>query len=239
MEGSAAIVSAIVPCLDEEVAIGDLVRGLLAHGVDEVVVVDGGSRDGTVKEARGAGATVLSEPLRGYGRACAAGVAGARPDASIICFIDGDGSDDPADAAAIIGPVLRREVDFCIASRTGLQRAPGSLTPQQLVAGRLAGWLLRLVYGVDFTDMAPLRAMTRDALMSLGMTERTFGWNLEMQMRVAAACLRIREVPVRCRPRVGGTSKVSGNFGALLPATWTLARTFLRLAVTVRRSRLR
>ncbi len=234
-----ATVAIVIPCLDEEDAIGPLVEALRAWGLDEILVVDGGSKDRTVERARGAGATVVIEPRRGYGRACAAGVAAARADAALIAFIDGDGSDDPVFAPAIIGPVMRGEVDFCIASRLSGKREPGSLVASQVVAGRLAGLLLRAFYGARFTDMAPFRAIRRDMLERLGMTETTFGWNLEMQMRVAARGLRILEVPVRCRRRVGGVSKVSGNLRATLPAASTLARTFVRLALVLRRAPVR
>lgn len=229
-----AVVSVVIPCLDEEAAIGPVVAGLKASGVDEILVVDGRSSDRTAMVARAAGATVLLEPRRGYGRACAAGVAAARPDADIVAFIDGDGSDDPAFAPAIVGPVMRGEADFCIASRLRGTREPGSLNAAQAVAGRLAGLLLRLFYGARFTDMAPFRALRRDTLRSLGMTEATYGWNLEMQMRVAARGLRVVEVPTPCRRRAGGVSKVSGNWRATVPAAWTLVKTFLRLAVALR-----
>ena len=138
-----AVVSVIAPCLDEAAAIGPLVRGLLAVGVDEVLVVDGGSRDGTPEIAVTAGARVVVEPRRGYGRACAAGVAAAREDATILVFIDGDGSDDPASAPAIIGPVIDGQTDFCLASRLSGEREAGSMTPSQVFAGRLASFLMR------------------------------------------------------------------------------------------------
>lgn len=230
-----AIVGIVIPCLDEEAAIGPLVAGLMACGLDEVIVVDGGSADRTAQVARAAGATVLVEPRRGYGRACAAGLAALRADAAVVAYIDGDGSDDPAGAPGIIGPVMRGEADFCLASRLRGEREPGSMTASQVVAGHLAGLLLWAVYRARFTDMAPFRAIRRDTLQGLGMREMTFGWNLEMQMRVAARRLRIREVPVRCRRRIGGVSKVSGNLRAALPAASGLVRTFVRLAIGLRR----
>ncbi len=232
---ASAVVSTIIPCLDEETAIGPLVHELLGLGIDEVVVVDGGSRDRTVDVARAAGAKVVIEPRRGYGTACRAGVVAARPDATILAFIDGDGSDNAAFAPGIIGPVMRGEVDFAIGSRLRGPRDSGSMTPQQVAAGRLAGALLRAVYGVRFSDMGPFRAISRPALDGLGMQEPTYGWNLEMQMRAAAGKLRIVELPVGCRRRVGGVSKVSGNLAATLPATWVLMRTFIRLASALRR----
>jgi glycosyltransferase involved in cell wall biosynthesis len=235
LEGAAAIVSVVVPCLNEEDAIGAVVREVLAQGVDEVIVVDNGSTDATATRATAAGAHVVSEPRRGYGRACAAGVGAVRTDADIICFLDGDGSDVPSFLPAVVGPVARREADFAMGSRLRGQREGGSMTPQQLVAGRLAGLLMRLVYGVRFTDMSPFRAMRAAELRALGMREATYGWNLEMQMRVAAAGLRILEVPVDHRRRRGGVSKVSGNVVAGLSAAWKITTTFVRLAVTLRR----
>ena len=228
------IVSVVIPCLNEEEPIADVVREVLAQGVDEVVVVDNGSTDATAARAAEAGARVISAPQRGYGRACAAGVAAVRNDAAIVCFLDGDGSDIPNFVPEIVGPVARAEADFVMGSRLRGHREPGSMTPQQLVAGRLAGLLMRLVYGVRFTDMSPFRALRIETLRGLGMREQTYGWNLEMQMRVAAAGLRVLEVPVDHRCRRGGVSKVSGNLVAGLSAAWKIATTFTRLAFTLR-----
>jgi glycosyltransferase involved in cell wall biosynthesis len=228
------IVSVVIPCLNEEEPIADVVREVLAQGIDEVIVVDNGSTDATAARAAEAGARVVSAPQRGYGRACAAGVAAIRPDSEILCFLDGDGSDVPDFMPTVIGPIARGEADFVIGSRLRGNREPGSMTPQQLVAGHLAGALTHLVYGVRFTDMSPFRAMRVEMLRSLGMREQTYGWNLEMQMRVAAAGLRVLEVPVDHRCRRGGVSKVSGNLAAGLSAAWKITTTFTRLAFTLR-----
>ncbi len=164
--------------------------------MDDVIVVDNGSTDGTAQEAAAAGARVVSEPRRGYGRACAAGVASLPPGTEIVCFLDGDGSDVPAFLPAVVAPVAAGAADFVMGSRLRGVREPGSMTPQQIVAGWLSGVLLRLTYGVSFTDMSPFRAMRLDRLRALGMSEQTYGWNLEMQMRAAAAGWRILEIPV-------------------------------------------
>jgi glycosyltransferase involved in cell wall biosynthesis len=235
LPGANAIVSVVIPCLDEEGPIAGVVREVLEQGVDEVIVVDNGSRDATAARARAAGARLVPEPARGYGRACAAGVAAVRGDADIVCFLDGDGSDVPRFIAEVVGPVARGEADFVMGSRPTGRREPGSMTPQQLVAGWLAGNLMRLVYGVRFTDMSPFRAIRIERLRRLGMSETTYGWNLEMQMRGAAAGLRIREVTVDHRCRRGGVSKVSGNLAAGLGAAWKISATFLRLAFALRR----
>jgi hypothetical protein len=149
---------------------------------------------------------VIVEPRRGYGFACAAGVAGVQADSDIVCFLDGDGSDIPAFLGAIVSPLAR--------SRLRGNREPGSMTPQQIIAAHAAGALMRLVWGVRFTDMSPFRAMHIDTLRRLGMSETTYGWNLEMQMRAAAAGLRILEVPAglpadrRQRPHKSGAMHV-------------------------------
>ncbi|WP_421989987.1 glycosyltransferase family 2 protein [Roseococcus sp.] len=228
-----AAVSLVIPCLNEEEPIAEVVREALAQGVGEVIVVDNGSTDRTAELAAAAGARVVSQPVRGYGRACAAGVAAAQGE--IICFMDGDGSDVPEFIAAVVGPIAEDRADFTMGSRLRGRREPGSMTPQQLLAGRLAGLLLRATYGVRFTDMSPLRAMRADRLALLGMREETYGWNLEMQMRAAAGGLRCLEVPVDHRCRRGGESKVSGNLAAGMKAAWKISTTFLRLALALRK----
>jgi glycosyltransferase involved in cell wall biosynthesis len=227
-------VAVIIPCLNESEPIGGVVGDVLAQGVDDVIVVDNGSTDDTAKRAAAAGSTVVREPQRGYGRACAAGVAALPPETDIVCFLDGDGSDVPKFLSAVVGPIAEGKADFVMGSRLRGRREPGSMTPQQIVAGWLAGVLMKLTYGVTFTDMSPFRAMRLDRLHALGMSEQTYGWNLEMQMRVAAAGWRILEIPVDHRCRRGGVSKVSGDVVAGLNAAWKITTTFLRLAVTLR-----
>src|SRR5262245_23654219 len=235
IENTSAIVSAVIPCLNEEAPIGAVVRAVIAQGVDEVIVVDNWSTDSTAERAREAGARVVQEPRRGYGRACSAGLRAIRSDAEVVCFLDGDGSDVPSFLPAVVGPVAHDEADFVMGSRLRGRREKGSMTPQQIVAGALAGLFLRLVYRVRFTDMSPFRAVRVSGLRRLGMREATYGWNLEMQMRAAAAGLRILEVPVDHRRRRGGESKISGKLAAGLEASWSIATTFVRLALALRR----
>lgn len=232
---AAPIMSAVIPCLDEEAAIAAVVKALLAHGIAEVVVVDGGSRDRTASRAAQAGARVIVEPRPGYGRAIQAGIAAARRDAEIIVFLDGDGSDPAELAPALVAPIVSGQAVFVVGSRVRGAREPGSLSLPQLAAARIGSLLLRLVYGARFSDLSPFRAIRRDALERLGMRDLSYGWNLEMLMRVAAARLPAREVPVGQRRRVGGRSKVSGNPAAAITAAWVLGTTFLRLAVRLRR----
>jgi glycosyltransferase involved in cell wall biosynthesis len=230
----ASVVSAIIPCLDEEASIGQVVIAVLAQQVSEVIVVDGGSRDRTKKRAEAAGARVIVEPRRGYGRAVQAGIAAVGDECDILLFLDGDGSDPAEFIPDLVSPIAAGQAVFVLGSRVRGPREPGSLTPQQLLAAYVGGLLLRLVYGASFTDLSPFRAIRRDELGRLGMKEDTYGWNLEMLMRVAAARLPALEIAVGQRRRIGGQSKVSGNLAAGVKAAWSISTTFIRLALELR-----
>jgi glycosyltransferase involved in cell wall biosynthesis len=224
-------VSVIIPVLNEEEPIARVVDECLATGLpNDVIVVDNGSTDHTAERAREAGARVVTAP-RGYGRACAAGVRALSPDCQIVVFLDGDGSDVPAMMNKLVDPIARGTHDFVIGSRTRGQREPGSMNFQQIFAGRIAGLILRLLYGVRYTDMCPFRAIRRDALTKLDMREETYGWNLEMQMKAARAGLRILEIPVNHRRRAGGESKVSGTLRGTFVAGARIVATLVRVAV--------
>jgi glycosyltransferase involved in cell wall biosynthesis len=210
-----------------------VVRDCLATGLPrEVIVVDNGSTDRTAEHARAAGAKVVSEPTPGYGRACAAGIRALAPECELVVFLDGDGSDCPELMPHLVEPIRRNEQDFVIGSRTRGEREPGSMNFQQVFAGRVAGWLLRLLYGVSYSDMCPFRAIRRSALDQLRMKELTYGWNLEMQMRAAQGRLRILEVPVSHRCRAGGESKVSGTLRGTVVAGIRIVATLFRVALS-------
>ena len=225
------MISVIIPALNEEEPIAAVVRDCLTTGLPgEVIVVDNGSTDRTAEQAQAAGAKMISEPTPGYGRACAAGVRALPSECDLVVFLDGDGSDCPEFMPQLVEPILRGEQDFVIGSRTRGKREPGSMNFQQVFAGRVAGWLLRLLYGVRYSDMCPFRAIRRSALDGLGMRESTYGWNLEMQMRAARARLRILEVPVNHRCRTGGESKVSGTLRGTFVAGLRIMATLFRVA---------
>jgi len=224
-EGTVAVV---VPTLNEEASIGEVVRRLPRDLVRRVIVADGGSSDATVLRAKNAGADVI-DAGRGYGRACLAATMAAE-DADILVFMDGDGADDVGSIAALVEPIRSGRCDFVIGSRARGKREPGSIAWHQIAAGRIAGFGMRLLYGVRYTDMCAFRAIRRDVLLGLGMRELTYGWNIEMQMRAARAGLRILEIPVDYHRRSGGTSKVAGSLRGTLRAGARIVATFVRVA---------
>jgi glycosyltransferase involved in cell wall biosynthesis len=224
------LVALVIPTLNEEEAIGGVLAAVPRDIVDEVIVVDSGSTDRTVERARAGGARIMTETRRGYGRACSAG-AEAAGGCDIIVFLDGDGSDRPELIPVLIAPIVEGGYDFVIGSRTRGPRERGSLSWHQIAAGHVIGAVLRLLYGVRYTDMCPFRAIRRDGLAGLGMREMTFGWNLEMQMRAARAGLRIIEIPVAHHRRAGGISKVSGNAIGTIKASLRIGSTLTRIAL--------
>jgi len=226
-----ARVSVVIPALNEEATIADVVRAVPRQVASDVIVVDNGSDDRTVERAREAGARVVRESRRGYGSACSAGVRALAADCEIVVFIDGDGSEYPELMGKLVEPILKGTHDFVLGSRLRGRREPGSMSFPQVFAGRMIGLMLRALYGIQYTDMGPFRAIRRDALLGLGLREMTYGWPLEMQMRAARARLRILEVPVDYRRRTGGKSKISGTIRGTILAGTRILMTLTRVAL--------
>lgn len=219
---------AVIPALDEEESIGAVVRAI-PSAVAETIVVDNGSRDRTADAARAAGARVVHEPRRGYGQACLAGIAAAG-EADAVLFLDGDGSDDPAQAAEVLAPILEGRADLVIGSRHLGPRERGAQPWHAILGTRACVGLLNLLTGARATDLGPFRAVSADALRRLGMADRNYGWTVEMQVKAALAGLRVAEVPVAHRARAGGKSKVSGTVRGTIGAGTKIVGTILRHA---------
>ena len=228
-------IGVVIPALNEEATIADQVAEVLAVAgqpdlpacIERVVVVDNGSADRTADRATAAGAMVVSEPRRGYGRACCAGVMAAG-DVDLIVQMDGDRSDRFDELPLLLQPLLAGEADLVIGSRTRGSYEPGSLLPQQRFGNWVAAQLLGLLYGVRVTDIGPFRVIRRRDLLRMNMREMTYGWSVEMIARAARTGLRVREVPVTYRKRAGGESKVSGNLSASIRAGARITATILR-----------
>lgn len=218
----------IIPAFNEARAIGRVISDIPDALVDEVVVVNNASTDETERNARAAGATVLAEPRRGYGYACLRGIAYAttkQPD--IVVFLDGDYSDHPDELPRLVAPIRRGEADFVIGSRIRGDTEPGAMLPQARIGNRLACTLMRWLWGARYTDLGPFRAIRFRDLLALNMQDKTFGWTIEMQIKAVRAGLRIREVPVSYRKRVGVskiTGTVSGTVKASAKILWTIGR---------------
>ena len=207
------LVSVIIPAFNEENGIGEVIKEIPLELVSEVVVINNASTDNTEKIAREAGATVLRESTRGYGRACLKGIdylkkKGVKP--SIVIFLDADHSDYPEEMRELIKPILEDKADLVIGSRALGQKESGSMTPQQIFGNWLATRLLRVLYKVTFTDLGPFRAIRYDSLILLDMQDKTYGWTVEMQLKAAKMGLRCLEIPVSYRKRIG-FSKISGT----------------------------
>ena len=220
-------VALLMPALDEQQALARLLDELPRERYARLLVVDNGSTDGTAAAARAGGAQVISEPRRGYGQACLTGLAALGGDADIIVFMDADGSDVPAEAERLLEPILRGEADLVIGSRALGRAEPGSMTWPQRWGNRLSVWLVRLLFGHRYTDLGPFRAIRRESLEELGMRDTNFGWTAEMQVKAVLRGLRVQEVPVSYRRRVG-RSKISGTVSGVLRAgakiIWTIGK---------------
>lgn len=207
-----ADIRVIIPAINEGDSIGKVVAELPSH-VSEIVVVDNGSKDQTIENARKAGATVITESRRGYGSACLKGVdyiSKQSKAGDIIVFIDGDYSDYPAELDKVVAPILEGRVDFVVGARKKSLREPGSMTPQQVFGNQLATFLMKLFFNSRFTDLGPFRAIRFEKLKALEMQDTTYGWTVEMQLKVLRQKITYTEVPVPYKRRIG-VSKVSGT----------------------------
>ena len=224
-------VALIIPALNEEGAIRQLLAELPHEQVGWIVVVDNGSTDATADVARAGGAQVVSELQRGYGRACLKGfLAACERDADIVVFMDGDGSDDPADLPMMLAPVLEGRADMTIGSRVSSRSERGAIPPQARLGNWLVSRMVRLLYGAQIHDIGSFRVVRREALQSLQMREMTFGWPVEMLVKMARAHYRIQELPIHYRRRSHGRSKVAGTITGSLKAAYYMLRTTLRYA---------
>jgi glycosyltransferase involved in cell wall biosynthesis len=221
-------VTVIIPALNEEESIGQVLAGIPADVVDEILVVDGGSSDGTVAVAQAEGARVVHEPRRGYGRACATGVAAARGD--VVLFLDADGADDPSQIPDLLASLLGGPAGMVLGSRLAGKIAPGAMPWHQRFGNQLAAWLIRRLYGLPLTDLSPFRAVDRELLLGLEMEEMSYGWPTEMIVKASRQGWHVVEIPVRYRPRMGGRSKISGTVRGTALATYYILRTIFRYA---------
>lgn len=222
-------IDVIIPALNEAGNIGDLVRETLLQPINRVIVVDNNSTDDTSQVAQSAGAQVINESRRGYGYACAAGVAAS--DADVLIFLDGDFSFLPSEMPRLLAPIEANHADLVLGSRELGHIEPGSMPFQQHFGNALVAWLTRILYRLQLTDLGPYRAVRRSLVMNLDMCEMTYGWHTEMIVKVARRQARILEVPVSYHARRAGQSKVSGTLRGtilagyrLLSVTWRYAR---------------
>ncbi|MBL4754209.1 MAG: glycosyltransferase family 2 protein [Flavobacteriales bacterium] len=223
-------IAVIIPAVNEEQSIGKVLSDIPWDHVNEVIVVDNGSDDNTINEARKHRTTVLEEPKSGYGHACLRGInylrnSQEKPD--IVVFIDGDYSDYPEEMVTLIKPIKEAGVDMVIGSRALGERASGSMTPQQIFGNWLATSLMRWLYGASFTDLGPFRAIKFDSLVALNMVDTTYGWTVEMQIKAAKQNLSYTEVPVSYRKRIG-KSKISGTIKGTIGAGYKILTTIAK-----------
>ena len=227
-------VSVIIPTHNEARAIGRVLADLPSELVTEVIVVDSNSTDGTPDVALKMGARVLQEPRRGYGRACLTGIENAeRPD--VLIFLDGDYSDRPAELPVLLAPIVEGRADITIGSRLSGGSNPGALPWHQAFGNHLAAGLIRLLYGVQVSDLGPFRAGRAEVLRTLALEEATYGWAVEMILKGAIAGYRIVEVPVSYYPRIG-TSKISGTVKGTLGAGWFILSRIVRYSFRRRKA---
>jgi glycosyltransferase involved in cell wall biosynthesis len=218
---------AIIPALNEAASLPGVLAEIPSGWLDEVIVVDGGSTDGTPELARRAGARIIVQPQRGYGLACFIGAQAARS-AEILVFLDGDGSDDPADLPRLLEPVRAGAADLVLGSRLAGKNSPQTMPSHQRAGNWLAGFLVRTLYKFPLTDLSPFRCVGADFLNNLGMQELSYGWPTEMIVKALRCGGRVIELPVHHRPRSGGRSKISGTLHGTILAAFFITKTIIR-----------
>lgn len=224
------MIVAVVPALDEAGSIGPVVRQL-RHEVETVVVVDNGSIDDTAQIARREGALVVSEQRRGYGYACLAGIQRAKElGATIVLFLDADGSDDPSEANRLLRPILEGQADFVLGVRTGNPSNRSSMTSAQRFGNWFAPWLMRVLFWAPYHDMPPYKAIRSSTLNALQLTDTGYGFTIELMIRAQASRCRIMERDVMCHPRIAGKSKVSGTLRGSSKAAVRIVSTIVKHA---------
>ena len=228
--GTTPNVTLIIPALNEEKSIGSVLNAIPRQLVSEVIVVDNGSTDRTADVARHCGAKVILQPERGYGAACLAGIEGIGTGCEIVAFIDADFSDFPEDLGELLEPLFENKADMVIGTRTMTAESRAALTPQQRYGNWLATTLVKAFFGYQYSDLGPFRAIRRDSLDRLGMSDRNYGWTIEMQIKAVRKKLLITEVPVRYRIRIG-RSKISGTVKGTILAGAKIIYTIFRYVV--------
>jgi glycosyltransferase involved in cell wall biosynthesis len=221
-------VSVIIPAWNEEESIRKVVEAIPQQYVDEILVIDGGSTDSTPLFAEQAGARVMIERQRGYGRACATGAEGARND--ILIFLDADGADDPRYIPDLLAPLTHTGADLALGSRLAGIMEPGAMPWHQKTGNRLSAGMINALYGCALTDLSPMRAVRKSMLKTLSMQEMTYGWPTEMIVKAAKRGWKMVEVPVDYRARLGGRSKISGTWKGSLLATFYIFKVIGRYA---------
>lgn len=224
-------VDVIIPVYNEEDSIGKVIVEIPDSIVRNVVVCNNGSKDRTATVAESHGAIVVHQPIKGYGNACLKGMEyiaqlAVKPD--IIVFLDGDYSDYPSEIVDLIKPIITRNVDMVIGSRALGEMQSGAMMPQQIFGNWLATTLIRIIYGYEFTDLGPFRALKYSVLEEMGMEDKTFGWTVEMQVKAAKMKLKTTEIPVKYRKRIG-KSKVSGTIKGTILAGHKILWTIFKL----------
>ncbi|MDE2799911.1 MAG: glycosyltransferase family 2 protein [Gemmatimonadota bacterium] len=223
-------ISVIIPVFNEQDAIEKVIGDIPDKLPTEIIVVDNGSTDQTAKLAAAMGARIIRENRRGYGSACLAGIA-ATNEPDIVVFLDGDYSDHPNEMPDLIAPILENRADLVIGSRVLGNSEPGALMIQARFGNRLATSLIKILFGVSYTDLGPFRAIRYLALLDLNMRDKTFGWTVEMQVKAAKQPLKIQEVPVSYRKRIG-VSKITGTLKGTLKAGWKILFTIFKYWLT-------